>query len=379
MKKLFTFGATAIMLAFSFVAVGCSDDDKKSDMEGSGSKLPISGHRMFILNEGFMDSNNSTMSYFNPETGVLTPEIFLVQNEILLGDMAMDMVSYNNNIYVSVFGSNYLLRLNNSGVIIESVYFSYDPELTGGVRYLAANDGYIYASFYGGIVAKIDASTLEVVAKLKGVGANLEGVAIEDNKLYVADSYEIKNNPDTGVNDYIYNKEVKVIDLSSFSVSGSIEVVQNPNLLLEEDDTLFLISYDYFEVGYPFQAIDLKTGTVTQLGYATQMAAGDDIIYLVDSRTDYTTNPYTIHNTFYSYDTETKTVINESYLKDAPAELDTASVFMISVDPKTGEIYIGTTIYSAGNGTIYRFSNEGKFISKFDCGGQNPCKALFFD
>ena len=37
--------------------------------------------------------------------------------------------------------------------------------------------GYIYASFYGGAVAKINAKTLEVVDKLTGLGDNLEGVA----------------------------------------------------------------------------------------------------------------------------------------------------------------------------------------------------------
>ncbi len=70
-------------------------------------------------------------------------------------------------------------------------------------------------------------------------------------------------------------------------------------------------------------------------------------------------------------------MISISFLKDAPAELSTASVYMMAVDDKTGEIYIGTTNYSASNGDIYRFKRDGSFVEKFDCGGQNPKAAVF--
>ena len=44
-----------------------------------------------------------------------------------------------------------------------------------------------------------------------------------------------------------------------------------------------------------------------------------------------------------------------------------------------GDIYIGTTYFAAGNGNIYRFKKDGTFIEKFDCGGQNPNSAVFFN
>ena len=157
-------------------------------------------------------------------------------------------------------------------------------------------------------------------------------------------------------------------------------VEQNPNKLIEEDDKLFLISNNYGRESYVLQMIDPAAGNkVSELGYATNMAAGNDMLYLVDSRTDYSVRPYVTTNTFSSYDIKSGRLNSASFLKDAPSELATASVYMMAVSEYTGDIYIGVTNYSSSNGTMYRFKQDGSFVSKFDCGGQNPRDAVFFN
>lgn len=62
------------------------------------------------------------------------------------------------------------------------VHHLWMTDLAAGIRAIAAEDGYIYASFYGGVVAKINANTLKVEKKLViENGYNLEGVAISNN------------------------------------------------------------------------------------------------------------------------------------------------------------------------------------------------------
>lgn len=61
---------------------------------------------------------------------------------------------------------------------------------------------------------------------------------------------------------------------------------------------------DYSDESHVLQLIDpANNNKVSKLGYATDMAAGDDILYLVDSRTDYSNFPETTTtvNTFSSY------------------------------------------------------------------------------
>lgn len=371
------FKVCALMAALTVCAAGCSDD--KDDNNGGGSTI-TGGERMYILNQGSMDANNANISLYFPSTGDFTANYFTEQNGRMLGDTAQEMIQYNGYIYVALFGSNYLYKLDKDLKIVAQLALSNYEELQGGVRSIAAEDGFIYASFYGGVIAKINAGDLSISGNdgiLKGVGSNLEELVIEDDKLYVADSYSITTDPSTGAINYNYLKEIKVVDLNTFSLAGSIEVVENPNDLLEEEGKIFLISCDYSDISYPVQMIDPKTETVTKIGYATCFASNDGIVYMVDSRTDYSTNPYTTTNSFWSYDVKNGTVNNNSFLKNAPEDFASANIYMIEIDDETGDIYISSTFYTAYNGNIYHFKADGTYVGKFDCGGQNPIGALF--
>ena len=226
--------------------------------------------------------------------------------------------------------------------------------------------------FGGGAVAKINATTLEVVDKLTGLGDNLEGVAICEDMLYVSNSCTA---------DYTYHNDVKVIDLRTFTLKETLTVASNPNTqMLEEDDKVFLISDDYSSAeGYVLQMIEPAKGNkVTKIGNATYMAANNDILYLVNSMTDWSTKPVTTVNTFFTYNIKTGQMNNASFLKDAPAELVSSTLHMLTINDNDGDIYISTSDFIT-NGTIYRFKKDGTFIEKFDAGGVNPNSAVFFN
>jgi hypothetical protein len=129
---------------------------------------------------------------------------------------------------------------------------------------------------------------------------------------------------------------------------------------------------EYYD--YPVAVYNPTAKTYTQIGQATKMDGYKNTLYAVYSETNWST--YETTNTFYTYDVTTGKVNNASFLKDAPAELASTSVYMLSIDPKNGEIYIGTSDYST-NGTIYRFDNAGNLIDTFTSGGVSPSKAVF--
>lgn len=361
------------VLAVGFSAVSCSDDDDPQiDEQVPNDGLPA--HRMFILNEGSFNLNNAGISFFAPDNSDVAaiPDIFYQQNGVRLGDTGQDILAYDGNTYVSVYGSNYIAKLSAACVEESRISFAGDADFNGGIRYLAAEDGYIYASFHGSMIAKINAKTFKVEAKLRTNGSNLEGVAIEGDNLYVANSYsQVEGN-------YVYHNDVFVIDLATFKVKQTLSVVTNPNDLVEADDKVYLISHDYSRESYVLQLIDPAAGnSVKELGYATKMAAGDGILYLVDSRTDWST--WVTVNTFSSYDIKSGRLNSTSFLKDAPAELANASIYMMAVDDESGDIYIAVTHYADSNGDMYRFKKNGTFVEKFDCGGHNPKAAVFLD
>ena len=108
-------------------------------------------------------ANNANIAFYAPNGGAdFIGDIFQKQNKAKLGDLGQTMIEYNECMYVAVYGSNYLVKLNAAGVEQTRASFVDDPDLAAGIRAIAAEDGYIYASFYGGVVAKINANTLKV-------------------------------------------------------------------------------------------------------------------------------------------------------------------------------------------------------------------------
>lgn len=98
----------------------------------------------------------------------------------------------------------------------------------------------------------------------------------------------------------------------------TLTVDLNPNQVLEEDGKIFLISWgNYADKGYSAQMIEPQNGNKqTSLGVATNMAVGDDMVYFVNSETDYSNWPETsTNNTFFSYNIKTATVNSSSFLK----------------------------------------------------------------
>ena len=83
-------------------------------------------------------------------------------------------------------------------------------------------------------------------------------------------------------------------------------------------------------------------------------------------------------NTFFICTTKVDEVSETSFLKDAPEELKTSTIYMLEVDEETGFIYVGTTDY-VNSGTIYQFDQTGKLLRQFDSGGVNPSAMIFLD
>ncbi len=369
MRKLNLFAASVCAFSLALGLVSCSENDNLTN-KGSKVELP-SKHRAYFLNEGNMGDNNANIKLYAPTNPKLsTDNIFYKQNNQRLGDTAVDLIKYRGYMYVSVNKSNYIAKLSAAAVEEARVTFTDVPELQGGVRYMVADDGYIYATFYGGAVAKINANNLKIEATLTGLGDYLEGIVEDNGKLYVANSCN---------SNWEYFRDIRVIDIRTFTLENTIETIaQNPRYLLEEDDKVFVISCDYNSAdGYVLQQIDTnKNNEVKQIGYASCMAENNDVLYVVNSVSDWNTGIAT--NTFYTYSIESGVVDNASFLRNIPDEMNTAGIYMIEINDNNGDIYISTSDYIT-NGTIYRFDRNGNFIESFDAGGLNPCCGVFFD
>lgn len=353
-----------LMLLGSLTA--CSDDDNEKKWNDDQSKVELPGKRAFILNQGKSKDNNANITFYAPNKDAkansnnLIYKLYYLQNGEALGDTGQDIIEYEDNIYVILYGSSKMVKLNTACVKEAEISFS---EEDGKPRYMAADNGKIYVTLYSGKVARIDASSMKIEAYV-GVGKNPEQIVKSNGKLYVANS------------GWGAEKTVSVINLNSFSKEKDIEVVINPNLLLEANNEIFVISYGNFaDIPYTFQRIKAD-GTSEKIATASYFASHNGIIYLIHSDiTDW--KEYAGTNKFFSYDTKTHQLNNTSFLNNAPKAISIRGIRGMDVDPKTGDIYIYTYGKGLVNGDVFRFKSDGTFVETFDCGGLFPSKIIF--
>ena len=353
---------SALMLTATFTA--CSDDDEWNPLN-EGSKIYVAETRAFVLNEGSYGMNNAGITYFDwAADTTFNYDIFLAQNGKQLGDTGQDIITDDGFIYVALHGSNYITKLNSLGVEQATVKL---PEELGEVRYMVAEDDYLYVTCYGGYVVKVDTKDFEYESAVK-VGDNPEHIVEMDDKLYCTNSGWGKD------------KRVAVIDTHKFASATFLNVMTNPDNILEVNDRIFVQGYgDFYD--YPWGELNVKTGEFKQIGNASSWATYGDIIYLVNSVTDWShkkeDGTYPTINYFSTYNTATNKLSNELFLKNMPAELASASVSGMSVNPYNGDLYIMTSDY-VNNGTVYHFDASGNFVKKFDTTGISPRKIVFF-
>ena len=218
------------------ILASCRDDVMVVPMEdintgGKTVKSEIIG--MYLLNEGNMGSNKSTLDYLdlsdNDSTVHYYRNIYSERNPttvMMLGDVGNDC---------QIYGSRLWLVINCSNKV--EVARAEDAVRIGKVdipncRYVTFKDGYAYVSSYVGSVYsgsssplgsvyKVDTLSLEKVDSCN-VGYQPEEMAIIGTKLYVANSGGYQGMTGQG-----YESTVSVVDLETMQETDKIEVAAN--------------------------------------------------------------------------------------------------------------------------------------------------------
>lgn len=333
---------------------------------GGDEALVVSRPDVFILCEGQYGFNNADITAYKSDSMLCTGEYYLEQNGQYLGDTGQDILYHNGYLYVSVYGSSYVAKLSLEGKELTRYSFSAEE---GQPRYLTAEGEYLYVTLYSGQVAKMKTSDLSVVGYAP-VGKNPEGIVVYKDLLLVANSGWGEDNT------------VTVIDIATFDSIASITVEWNPQQFVLSGDSIFLLAngqYDeYWNCDYPVQSIDVEKRTARTVAYAAYAVAYGNTLYLCHSVTDWAT--YETSNTFFTYNVKSGVIGTESFLHGDTEEVTSNNVYLMEVNPKNGEIYIGLSGSKyVSSGMVYRYGIDGGLIHNFDVQGANPNQAAFVD
>ena len=357
MKKL-------IYLLFTMLLfTACREDDEIFIPESINVSSPeftsITG--FYLLNEGNMGSNKSTLDYYDCTMGVYTRNIYGNANPDVpkeMGDVGNDIAIYGNRLYAVINCSN---KVEVMDVATAKRIGQIDIP---NCRYIKFHKGYAYVTSYAGpveinpdyqqigYVAKVDTASLKVVDRCL-VGFQPDGLEIMGDKIYVANSggYIVPN----------YENTVSVIDINTFEEVEQIEVAVNLHYVVADNHGCLWISSrgDYYETPSRLYCFDVgKKRMITSLDVpVSDMYIQGDSIYVVSAGWSHITSSYNV--TYSIVDVNLKTEVTDNFITDG-TDAKIKMPYGIAVNPITKEIYVTDAKNYVNPGTLYCFGNDGK-------------------
>ena len=236
-----------------------------------------------------------------------------------------------------------------------------------GKRCLAAWGDKVYVTLYDGYVARIDANTMAIDARVK-VGNNPEGICVSGDKLYVANSGGYQPVPDN---------TLSVIDIPTFTATSTIEVTVNPNMVRAgADGKLIVLSYGNFaDIPNTLQEVGTATGDVKVIARNSQIILavnGSEVFYFTARQENWVVT----ESAFKAYDCRSGETRDLALTAADGSTL--SNVYSLGVDPATDALYVGTSDYNT-TGEVYVFDADGKLGEKLAVSGISPISYAFFD
>ncbi|WP_153796400.1 YncE family protein [Foetidibacter luteolus] len=336
----------------------CSKDD---DGPTPPAVKPTSG--LFILGEGAFGSNGAMVTYYDLSTSTASGDIFKQENGIALGDVANDAITYGAKMYIAVNNSNKLVIANaQTTKLIISISITLP-------RNIISYKGNVLVTSWDNKVSVIDTATL-TVTKTINTGLNPEGLAIQGNYLYVANSGGL-NFPD-------YDKTVSVIDVNTWAETKKITIGPNPQKVGINSLGQVLVSSfgDYTPANPPkIYILDgsnntLKDSITTPV---SDMTVFNDTIYAYYTEYDENFQIKGIH--YPVIDSKTKAIVRNNFITDGTV---ITYPYGISVDESNGDVYITDAKNFINTGEVFCFDRNGKLKFKFSVSpAVGPKKVLF--
>ena len=383
MKQLFYYILPLLMLS------SCRNDVMVVPMEdintgGKTVKSEIIG--MYLLNEGNMGSNKSSLDYLDlsgkDATVHYLRNIYSERNPetvMMLGDVGND---------IQIYGSRLWLVINCSNKV--EVAQADDAVRIGKVdipncRYVTFKDRYAYVSSYVGSVYsgsnsplgsvyKVDTLSLQKVDSCS-VGYQPEEMAVIGNKLYVANSGGYQGMTGQG-----YESTISVIDLDNMQETERIAVA--PNLHRIKKD-----KYDQLWVTSRGNYVDMESkiywlskgadGKMQVIGHLDQPVSDlcivGDSLYFYGSQWSEITMTNTV--TYGIINVRTHQIVSTS-LSDAPEISKIRMPYGIIVNPIHHDFYIMDAKNYVSSGELLHFLPDGAFDWKVKT-GDIPAHAVF--
>ena len=318
-----------------------------------GESFATSGAGLFVINEGNFQYGNASLSYYNPATKTVENEVFYRANAMKLGDVAQSMTLYGDTGWIVV---------NNSHVI-----FAIDPttfkekgrieNLTSQryIHFLSDEKAYV-TQLWDNRIFIVNPKRYEITGYIECPAMTMESGSTE--QMVQWGKYVF-------VNCWSYQNRILKIDPTTDKVVAELEVgIQPTSLVLDCYGKLWTITdggYEDSPYGYEAPSlyrIDAETFTIEK---QFRFAKGDAPSEVqLNGRGD---KLYWINNDVWAMDVTADRIPVKPFIPYS----DTL-YYGLTIDPRSGEVYVADAIDYVQAGKIYRYSEQGERLDEFYAG-----------
>lgn len=370
-----------LIFAMSLFIVSCRNEEVLVDIETHVVTTPeyteIDG--FYLLNEGNMGNNKSTLDYFDYKEGTYYKNIYAERNPTVvkeLGDVGNDLLIYGEKMYAVINCSHKVEVMNaNDATRIAKIDIP-------NCRYIVGNEGYVYVSSYvgpvqidptapKGAVFKVDTLSMQVVGSVE-VGYQPEEMTIVGNRLYVVNSggYMPPN----------YDNTISVIDLDKFTLCDVIQLDKTANFHRLDHDSmgrLWLSSRgNYFgDMNSNLYVVDPKGKQIIKdMGIpVSDMWVDGNCAYIISAEWSYVTGKNTV--SYAKIDMQSMEILDRNIIKDG-SDANIKIPYGIAVNPITKDFYVTDAKSYVVSGTLYCYGSDGVMKWK-QTAGQIPAHFAF--
>lgn len=359
MKKTLISIFAALAVLFTFVS--CNKDVPGPDPEPIDATVAV-----YLLNAGNDGENNALLSMYDTMADYAygSHDVFVEVNGDPLGDLAYDMVTCGNYLYITMYRSKVIYVVENSTCrLIKKIIPSVGNQVLTPKRLCACTEKDqkgVFVTFEEGYVAKIPEQNFEC-KQITEVGDGPDGLAIAGNYVFVANRY---------------SSSVSVLKTSDFSFVGEIEVGMFPDeVVATSDGNAYVIAQgngsDVDSKLVKIVGENLSTTEITEIQHPRKMAIDptNNHIYIICGASE----EYESAKHVTIFDANNGVDCTYGSLYDGGA---LARAMSVTVDPLSGAIYVGTANPSGADEFLI-YSASGMLYRTIGSGGSNPIRTAF--
>lgn len=359
------YGIKLLLLLFCLLLGNCREIELVMPTEYDILPFPADPNAgpvgLYLLNEGNMGSNKSSIDFVDYRTAIYSRNIYAEKNPNVvkeLGDVGNDIQIYRGILYAVI----------NCSHKIEVMEAATGKRITQidipNCRYIRFNGNFAYVSSYvgpveinpnapKGAVYKINLQNHKVIDKVT-VGYQPEEMEIVGDYILVANSGGYRT-PD-------YDTTVSVIEISRFRQIAQIPVAINLHRIRADKYGKLWVSSrgNYKDVGSNLFVLEQSAGsykvTHTMNKPCSNMAIRGDSLYYYSVEYSYETNSNQVN--YGIINVKTMEIVTDNFVKDG-TETDIKIPYGIALHPVTGDIFVTDAKNYVSSGTLHCYSRDG--------------------